>query len=123
MAKTLLSLDVLETESLLDYELGAGGEKDIFSYLEEMRKNGFSDMTLIGFSDDEKFTARTGIKGKVSFTIAGIDGLLGSPTVAQLAIKNGGLKIPAVLKLSAKAKRTLDNAFRTYAEKPEIEKD
>lgn len=120
--KTLISLDVLDVQDILSYETGGQGEKDIFLYLDEMKKNGYQDCILIGFSDDEKFTARTGIKGIYSFSLAGIDGLLGAPTVAQLAIKNGGLKIPpALLPMlkKSKAKKALDNAFRTYSESKE----
>src|SRR5512140_1206427 len=91
--KTLISLDVLEQAELVAYETGTEGEKDIFAYLTEMNNNGFTRCVLIGFSDDEAFTAKTGIKGKYAFDLAGISGRLGAPTVAQFAIRTGGLVI------------------------------
>jgi len=86
---TLEDLIIVESDS-------ASGTKDVDVFAECIRKT-FDKLILVNFTDNDKFTALTGIKGIYSYQVAGLEGKIGAPSLAQLAINFGGLFVPKAI--------------------------
>jgi hypothetical protein len=122
MQKTLISLDVLDINDIIESDTNAQqGRKDVSHYADDIKSAGFDKPILIGFADNEKFTALTGIVGKTSFHLAGLPGPIGGPTLAILVLAMGGkLYIPNAIKKQwdgSKAKTVFSRMLKTYSAK------
>lgn len=124
--KTLISLDTLNVQDIILSDTNASqGQRDVRHLADDIRKAGYDKAILIGFSDNEKFTALTGIQGKTSFHLAGLSGPIGGPTLAIIVLEmDGKLFVPKAIESawnSSHAKTVFSRMFKTYANKKKTE--